>query len=397
MSALGDIVAKFRKGSPNIAAAFDEVERRLVAVEDSVSRAWTELAEHEARLDALEDTTEPPPPPSPTVTSAVAYLNYGNAAPAAHAADYKTLIGLPFRVQGAPGKALRYVSPFAADGANYGVTYQQALANGWLSNATDGSGPVFVSGQYRYITKIHLAAYRNAWIQGVSSLIGNLDGCFCDDVQGYIQAITGGKTPADYPTEAAWYAAIVDFVTFMSNYFRQNGKYFAVNAISNNQDTDGGNTNNGNRNKTFYAALSSPAGRQGVNGIMSEYWLSHPAIPAPGIRLSGSDAWWKFWDNWRSITPQLNAAGVDFYPLHETRGKLYGLATFLLDWDGQHGAYIFSTNYVADTNPWDTDYDKAKALGAPTGPASRSGNVWSRQFQNGRVTVDPFAGTASIT
>lgn len=33
MSTLQTIVAKFRKGSPNIAAAFDEVERRLVALE----------------------------------------------------------------------------------------------------------------------------------------------------------------------------------------------------------------------------------------------------------------------------------------------------------------------------------------------------------------------------
>lgn len=33
MTALDDIVAKFRKGSPNIAAAFDEVQRRLIALE----------------------------------------------------------------------------------------------------------------------------------------------------------------------------------------------------------------------------------------------------------------------------------------------------------------------------------------------------------------------------
>lgn len=45
MSALSDIVAKFRKGSPNIAAAFDEVERRLVALEQT------------------------PPPQAPNVTS----------------------------------------------------------------------------------------------------------------------------------------------------------------------------------------------------------------------------------------------------------------------------------------------------------------------------------------
>lgn len=35
MSALSEIVAKFRRGSPNIAAAFDEVERRLVLLEQA--------------------------------------------------------------------------------------------------------------------------------------------------------------------------------------------------------------------------------------------------------------------------------------------------------------------------------------------------------------------------
>lgn len=44
MSTLGTIVAKFRKSSPNIAAAFDEVELRLIA---------------------LENQEEPPPPPPP--------------------------------------------------------------------------------------------------------------------------------------------------------------------------------------------------------------------------------------------------------------------------------------------------------------------------------------------
>ena len=48
MSALSDIVAKFRSGSPNIARAFDEVERRLVL------------------LEAPAPPPPPPPPPPPT-------------------------------------------------------------------------------------------------------------------------------------------------------------------------------------------------------------------------------------------------------------------------------------------------------------------------------------------
>lgn len=51
MSRLGEIVAKFRKSSPNIAAAFDEVELRLMALEAKVF------------------PPETPPPPPPNVTS----------------------------------------------------------------------------------------------------------------------------------------------------------------------------------------------------------------------------------------------------------------------------------------------------------------------------------------
>ena len=47
MTALDDIVAKFRAGSPNIAAAFDEVQRRLTVLEGG--------------------TTPPPPPPTGTL------------------------------------------------------------------------------------------------------------------------------------------------------------------------------------------------------------------------------------------------------------------------------------------------------------------------------------------
>lgn len=68
MTALDDIVAKFRKGSPNIAAAFDEVQRRLTLLEqpapvpgwppvDTTPPAWEPSRELRAfsSTDFLED------------------------------------------------------------------------------------------------------------------------------------------------------------------------------------------------------------------------------------------------------------------------------------------------------------------------------------------------------
>jgi hypothetical protein len=43
---------------------------------------------------------------------------------------------------------------------------------------------------------------------------------------------------------------------------------------------------------------------------------------------------------------------------------------------------------------WNDEFDRA--LGAPTGPRYWIGNAWARDFEGGRVTVDPTAGTASI-
>lgn len=91
-----------------------------------------------------------------------------------------------------------------------------------------------------------------------------------------------------------------------------------------------------------------------------------------------------------------NAAGVGFLPNDSRHSKVYGLATFLLDYDGQ-GAYMWSpTDQPYGGDPWEAVYAKAFALGAPLGAATKSGNVWSRRFANGTVTVDPVAGTASI-
>jgi hypothetical protein len=67
----------------------------------------------------------------------------------------------------------------------------------------------------------------------------------------------------------------------------------------------------------------------------------------------------------------------------------------MLDWDGVHGG--IGHGELASGDPWSAVYDRALALGQPTGPAVKLGNVWIRSFQGGSVTVDPVNGTWVVT
>jgi hypothetical protein len=126
---------------------------------------------------------------------------------------------------------------------------------------------------------------------------------------------------------------------------------------------------------------------------MREGWMISPG--ATNHRLE-QPAWNHYWSGWRSLHPfcvqhGLDMIALDYGTLNSVQQR-YAMCTFLLDWDGTHGWYVMNTS----SDPWASVYDQAAALGQPTGAATKSGNVWSRQFQNGLVTVDPVAGTASI-
>lgn len=346
----------------------------------------------DAWLEAKGGTPSEPGPQPPTVASPLVFFDhFGDVSrvPAAKLNLYENLIGgFSSRPSGYTGKVVKYVSALSCSTVtNYGVTYNQAKANGWI--LTDGQGELPNTGASPagtgFLGDPGSSGYRDAWCAGVLAQIGSVDGFFADDVQGWCQAISGGRIPSKYATDEAWYQAMVGFCNHVGQWFHARGKYVSFNAI-NRKSGDGG-SDTGARNQRLYGDIAANA-----DGIMSEWWVAHPSIPSPSLRLAGMDAWWKFWDGWRAFTPTVQAKGCGLLPLHE-QGYAYGLGTFLLDWDGQHGGYIWKN----DAAPWGTLHDKAIALGAPSGQATQSGSVWSRQFANGRVTVDPIAGTATIT
>jgi hypothetical protein len=82
--------------------------------------------------------------------------------------------------------------------------------------------------------------------------------------------------------------------------------------------------------------------------------------------------------------------GDDFYGLTygdpgDTTVMSYGKASFLLDWDGHGGAFIFATSNGADpANPaWMT------SIGLPLHHKEQVGVGWLRQYTEGVVLVDP--------
>jgi hypothetical protein len=71
----------------------------------------------------------------------------------------------------------------------------------------------------------------------------------------------------------------------------------------------------------------------------------------------------------------------------------FGLALLMIQSPGQ----ALKAPGSGDSEPWYPVYDRARALGAPTGdPESSEAGVWTREFEHGSVSLDLGARTATI-
>src|SRR6266487_2888015 len=108
------------------------------------------------------------------------------------------------------------------------------------------------------------------------------------------------------------------------------------------------------------------------------------------------------WHGWQRLVSVAQRAGVDFFGLtYGTRDGLqamrFGKGSFMLDWNGKGGAFIFETEDGDPYNPaWVAD------LGRPLRPKVEvQPGVWRRRYERGLVLVNtntalvtvPIAGT----
>jgi Hypothetical glycosyl hydrolase family 15 len=295
----------------------------------------------------------------------------------ATASQASTLAGLP-------GRSLAYFSGTDVN-VNWstGVPYTQAVANDWLLK--DSSGALLTNKSYtsNYVGDVGSSGYQQAWITNVLAYLGahpGVDGVFIDDVLYDLKPLAGTEA-AKYPTQPQWAAATLSFVKAIGTALQAHGYYVAINASG--YIPGDTNSNDGTNTITFWKQLGPY-----VNGLMNEYY-AETSDGTDRLRTTGT-AWYQQWDNWQRLIPTAQAMGDDFFglthgPEGDARRMSYGRASFLLEWNGGGGAFLYEAGGRHD--PWNGAW--TRDIGHPEGPKQRVGTTWLRRYSAGVALVNP--------
>lgn len=184
-----------------------------------------------------------------------------------------------------------------------------------------------------------------------------------------------GRTPARYPTAAAYRTAMIGFVRTVTSALRAAGFEVAGNLGTVVPDS-------GEFCRELVGAGMVP---------VSEFFVAGSSDSAPASLENGGWDEQVRWAEWSLATAAQTL-------LHDKQTAAeavrYGLATFLLV-DNGTGAYGASVEYTAEATASDRSgasqrcFDDALALGAPQGPRREvQRGVWRRDFDNGWVLVN---------
>jgi hypothetical protein len=288
-----------------------------------------------------------------------------------------------------PGLGLAYFDGMdVARGYSNGVTYSQALRNGWLLK--DSSGHYLVNQTYgTYCADVGSSAYQQAWIRTVSGYLAarrGIDGIFIDNTIPDPRPECG-RYPAKYPSTAAYSAAMLSFVKAVHTALHRRGYYVALNASG--YIPGDPNSDTSANTQTWWKRLGPY-----TNGLMNEYYGETPT-GTDQLRPSGS-AWYQQWDSWQQLIGLAQSMGDNFIGLEKgsstnTAAMTYGKASFLLEWNGGGSVFMYSARGGDPTNgAW------TRAIGKPARAKVRVGVGWKRAYTGGKVLVNPSA-TASQT
>jgi Hypothetical glycosyl hydrolase family 15 len=279
-----------------------------------------------------------------------------------------------------PGTSLVYTSGKAVQGAwSTGVPFSTARDNGWLLKGADGE---YVSGgNGSFVADVGNEDYQRAFAKNVSTLLrrSRSDGVFIDDVVADVRSETHVFPPA-YSTQRAWEAAMVDFVAYVGRDLKRRGYYVLVNAVKFVQQDARSDT--GRLTREFWSRLAPS-----VSGLLMEFWLQNPVdLKTRGL---GSE-WFQQWPGWQALISAAQRRGADFFGLMygertNRRAMRFGRGSFMLDWNGKGGAFVF---HVADgSDPFNTAW--VRQLGSPVASkVRRAWGVWQRRYERGVVVVN---------
>lgn len=287
-----------------------------------------------------------------------------------------------------PGRSLVYFSgPNVSNRWNYGVPYAQAKKNGWL--LTDPSGHLLVSraDPSNAVGDVGSAAYQRAWLRHVSRFLEahHDDGVMIDNVLADLVPLTG-KESAAYPTQRAWEAAQMSFIRAVGSALRAQGYYVLVNASGYVPGDPG--SNDGSTTVSWWRELVPY-----VSGLMNENYQEIP--DGTGKLRSSGESWAQNWAGWQRLvrvaqSHRRDFVGLTYGPAGDTGAMSYGKASFLLDWNGRGGAFVYQPTNSA--NPWNGAW--TQNLGRPLGKRRRVGAGWLRRYRHGVVLLNPSPSTS---
>ena len=283
-----------------------------------------------------------------------------------------------------PGRSLVYFSGTDVNTRwNAGVPYRVAAARGWLLRGADGQLLVNKGYPDNYVGDVGDRRYQQAWVANVLRFLrahGD-DGVFIDDVLRDLVPLAGTEA-AKYPTQQAWAAAQLSFVAAVGPVLRAHGYYVLVNAsgyVPGLQASDDGSST-----AAWWRQLAPS-----VSGLFDEYY-QQVSDGSDTLRSSGG-SWNQNWQGWQRLVTTAQSLGKDFVgiaygPSSDTQAMSYGKASFLLDWNGGGGAYIYEpTDH--DTNPWNPAW--TADIGTPAAAKQRVGTGWLRRYSAGLTLVNP--------
>jgi hypothetical protein len=282
-----------------------------------------------------------------------------------------------------PGRSLVYFSGTDVNTEwNTGVPYREARHRGWLLRDTAGNLLVNLRYPSNYIADVGNPAYQRAWVESVSRTLRKSgdDGVFIDDVLNDLKPLAGTEA-AKYPTQQQWATATLSFVKAVGDSLRSHGYYVALNASG--YIPDETSSDNGTSTIAFWKELGPYA-----NGLMNEYY-AETSDGSDRLRTAGS-AWYQYWNSWQQLIKTAQSMGDDFFglmhgPARDARRMSYGKASFLLDWNGEGGAFLYQPRGQQD--PWNGAW--TRDIGRPEGRKQRAGTAWLRRFSGGVALVNP--------
>jgi hypothetical protein len=282
-----------------------------------------------------------------------------------------------------PGRSLVYFSGTDVNTHwNTGVPYSQAKRNGWL--LTNASGSLLTNRSYPsdYVGDVGSPPYQRAWIRNVSHFLRTHgdDGVMIDDVLADLVPLAGAEATA-YPTQKAWAAAQLSFIRAVGTALRARGYYVLVSASGYVPGDPGDNT--GATTASWWRELAPH-----VSGLINEYY-GETQDGNNRLRSAG-ESWTENWNGWQRLVRIAQSNGRDFVGVThgrpgDTRTMAYGKASFLLDWNGHGGAFVYAA--TQNGNAWNGAW--TEDLGRPRGRKRAVGAGWLRRYRHGVVLLNP--------